>query len=253
MPTLISVYKQKGETPLHTVTRFKKNHPEYADEPIGYAGRLDPLAHGVLLLMIGEETTKQRERYLNLPKEYEFEAVFGVATDTYDALGIISHKEVIKKLDDFRVKDLMTQFIKTKLGKQTQQYPPFSSKTVYGKALFQWAKGGRLDEIEIPTREIEIYNFQLLEIQTTSAEKLKQEIMKQIDSVSGDFRQETIKQLWNSFFTNQQNTDFQIARFRIACSSGTYIRSLVNELGKQCGTGAIALDIIRTKVGEYHL
>jgi len=51
-----------------------------------YAGRLDPMAHGVLVLLVGEEN-KKREKYEKFVKEYLFQCIFGVATDTYDILG----------------------------------------------------------------------------------------------------------------------------------------------------------------------
>lgn len=259
MPNILNIYKPKGLSPLQTINLLRKKMPEYKDETIGFAGRLDPLAHGVLLLMVGEETTREKDKYLNLPKEYEFEAVFGVSTDTYDALGLPNPKtkslKVIKNnLDDFRLDDLMT-FINSKLGKQTQSYPPYSSKTVNGIPLYKWAKEEKLDEIRIPTREIEIYDFKLIETKTIDAEKLKKEIFRQINLVDGDFRQEQIKNEWNTFFANYEglktNNQFLTAKLKISCSSGTYVRSLVHDLGNYLGMGAIALDILRTKVGLY--
>jgi len=276
MKKIINIYKPQGKTPLEMVKVIKETFPEYNDEKIGYAGRLDPLAHGVLLLMIGEETTKQRETYLHLPKDYEFEAAFGVSTDTYDALGIVNNV-AMKQLNNNH-RDEVEKFIKSKLGKQKQTYPPFSSKTVDGKPLFLWAKENRLSEITIPEREIEIYNFKLIETNNISTNELKTEILKQIESVTGEFRQAEIKEKWEKFFEKychfeeakqreislgisqplqgfemtNQNT-FQTARFSISCSSGTYIRSLVNELGNKLATGAITLEILRTEVGEYSL
>lgn len=268
---LLIIDKPRGMIPLAVIKKIKQQQPTLRDQPIGYAGRLDPLAHGVLILMVGEETTKQRETYLNLPKEYEFEAVFGLSTDTYDALGIPT---VIAKSENRTTKSKIfrggqsrklpnvlsitrndiEKFIHNKLGKHRQPYPPFSSKTVNGKPLFWWTKNHKLHEIDIPTREIEIYNFVLLETATISAKKLKKEIFEQIDSVSGDFRQNEIKNAWQTFFQNDKITDtFQTATFHISCSSGTYVRSLVNELGNHLGTEAMTRDILRTKVGEYTL
>lgn len=250
---ILNVYKPKGLTPLQIITLLRKKFPEYKNETIAFAGRLDPLAHGVLLLMIGEETTKQREKYLNLPKGYEFEAVFGIGTDTYDTLGIVNN--VTMKQFNNDLKDEIEKFIKNKHGKQIQTYPPYSSKTVYGKPLYQWARENKLHEIKIPKREIEIYNFELIKMQTISAEKFENEIMKQINSVSGDFRQEQIRNAWGDFFAKNQllTSNYQTARFKLSCSSGTYVRSLIHELGNQTDMEAIALEILRTDVGPYHI
>ena len=149
---LVPIYKPKGRTPLQIVDLVRKQFPQYQHEKIGYAGRLDPLAHGVLLLMIGEETTKQREQYLNLPKAYECEVLFGVQTDTYDALGMLLNSKLQTTPENLDKE--IKKFINPKLGKQIQPYPPFSSKPVNGKPLFWWAKANKLAEITIPQREI---------------------------------------------------------------------------------------------------
>jgi len=61
-----------------------------------YAGRLDPLAEGLLLVLTGEEC-KNKEKYLGLDKEYEVDVLFGFATDTYDILGkVLSAKNYSK-------------------------------------------------------------------------------------------------------------------------------------------------------------
>lgn len=269
MKNVLNIYKPKGLTPLQTIQLVRKKIPEYEKEKIGFAGRLDPLAHGVLLLMIGEETTKQKDTFLNLPKEYEFEAVFGVATDTYDSLGLISvianavkqspdgkiaSSSSIPRNDKLELEKKIKAFIQTKLGKQTQSYPPYSSKTVHGKPLYLWAKENKLSEIVTPTKDIEIFDFQLLGTNKINAEELQTEIVKQIDSVKGDFRQKEIQERWKIFFAKTvPSVTFQTARFSLSCSSGTYVRSLVNELGRRLGTGAITLEILRTKVGEYLL
>lgn len=257
MQKLLSVYKEQGFTPLETIKKLKEQFPEYKNKRIGYAGRLDPLAHGILLLMIGEETTKQRDAYLNLPKEYEFEVVFGMQTDTYDVLGILQNEKVIANDPPAGGKQSQIQkiesFINSKLGKQIQYYPPYSSKTVNGKPLYWWARQNKLSEIQIPKRTIEIFDLKLMQTNRISATELQKVTTKQINLVTGDFRQEEIKKTWEDFFQNNKTPEFQTARFTIACSSGTYVRSLVNELGRKLGTGALTLEILRIKVGDYTL
>ncbi len=253
MKRLLSINKPQGLTPLQTINAVREKFPDLTKETIGFAGRLDPLAHGVLLLMIGEETTKEKDSYLNLPKEYEFEAVFGMATDTYDVLGILSNATMKQSNNDQNLKTEIENFITSKLGKQIQSYPPYSSKTVNGKPLYLWSREGKLSEIEIPTRKIEIYDFKLLNIAKISITKLKDETVKQIHSVNGDFRQNEIKKKWEEFFEINKTQTFPTARFSISCTSGTYVRSLVNELGIKLGIGATTMDILRTKVGSYTL
>lgn len=274
MRQLLNVYKPISLTPLQVIDKLRLIDPLYTDIKIGYAGRLDPLAHGVLLLMIGEET-KHRERYQDLPKIYEFEALFGLETDTYDLMGLLDNRFLVlssqlsesgssvisqsdkttenrkQKTDTWRQ---IQKFIKSKVGTYTQPYPPFSSKAVGGKPLHWWAKQNRLSEITIPARQITIYSFELLSTGETSAEDLKKKIFKEISSIQGYFRQNEILETWDTYFNSQskiRNQQFTKARFRISCSSGTYVRGLIHELGQRLGCGALATEIFRTRVGEY--
>ncbi len=250
MNKLLNIYKPIGLTPLQLITKLRKEHEEYKDIKIGFAGRLDPLAHGVMVLMIGEET-KNRDKYLNLDKEYEFEVLFGCATDTYDALGYLQNK--VTKPIPVDLDEKIKKFINSKIGKQKQAYPPYSSKEVKGKPLFQWARENKLSEIKIPEREIEIHDFELLILNQIPADKIRKRIIENINSVDGDFRQKEILKKWHNFFELNHNQQFTVAKFKINCSRGSYVRSLANELGELVSTGAIALSILRTKVGEYVL
>ncbi len=250
MQHLLSFYKPSGLTPLEVINIIKKQRPELANEKITYAGRLDPLAHGVLLLLIGEEA-KKRETYLDLQKTYEFEAVFGLETDTYDLLGLVKAKKKI--LNGINVNLFVNSFVKSHIGKQLQFYPPYSSKVVEGKPLFWWARNNRLDEIEIPTREVEIYDFRCMSMGNISIKDFKQKVEASITSVHGDFRQKEILTHWEeacSTLQNKTNT-LPTIKFYLNCSSGTYVRELVHQLGKALSCGAVAIDILRTAVGEY--
>ncbi|HUQ85112.1 MAG TPA: hypothetical protein VM077_02205 [Candidatus Limnocylindrales bacterium] len=256
MIKILNIYKPIGLRPLQLINILRARHKEYQSIKIGFAGRLDPLAHGVMLLMLGDET-KNRDKYLSLTKEYEFEVLFGMSTDTYDSLGLLNNL-AIKQFNNsaFTRVDLekqINQFIRTKLGRQHQPYPPYSSKEVNGKPLFQWAREKKLSVIEIPCRETEIYEFEQLSIASKSSDKIKRIIFENIEKVNGDFRQDTIIKQWQDFFYSNNSEQFTIAKFRVSCSSGTYVRSIANEIGQIIGVGAIALSILRTKVGENKL
>ena len=260
MQKILNIYKPLGLTPLQLITRLRTKRKEYQDVKIGFAGRLDPLAHGVMLLMIGDET-KNRNKYLDLDKEYEFEVLLGVSTDTYDALGVFSNSTIqqfnnLSSSRQARTISLEAQiknYINSKLGKQTQPYPPYSSKEINGKPLFQWARENKLPEIIIPEREIEVYSFELLDIKQTSNEEIHKRIVDNINRVDGDFRQTEILEKWKSVFKKNKASKFTVAKCRINCSTGTYVRSIANEMGEILNSGAIALDILRTKVGNYNL
>src|SRR6267143_411770 len=109
MNHVLALYKPQGLTPLEIIEQVRIKQPEYQKVKIGYAGRLDPLAHGVLLLTIGEEN-KNREKYLQLEKTYQFSVLFGFATDTFDYLGMLKkmeYQEPLKNLEQ-KIKEFMT-------------------------------------------------------------------------------------------------------------------------------------------------
>ena len=60
MKKILTLYKKLGETPLECLNRFKKAHSEYEKIPMTYAGRLDPMAEGVLLVLAGDKAKKKR-------------------------------------------------------------------------------------------------------------------------------------------------------------------------------------------------
>ena len=71
---IIVLNKKEGETPLEALSNFRAKHKKYKDVKMTYAGRLDPMASGLILILAGEET-KNKEKYLTLDKEYSFEVL----------------------------------------------------------------------------------------------------------------------------------------------------------------------------------
>lgn len=238
-------------TPLEVIMELKQLKPELKNQKISYAGRLDPLARGVLLLLVGEEI-KHKEKYLSLDKSYEFEAILGIETDTYDLLGLIQSLEL--KLVPINVNLIVNDFVNKYRGKQLQSYPPYSSKAVDGKHLFWWAKNKRLDEIAVPTREIEIFKFETVGMGEITLLKLEEKINREIALIHGDFRQNSILKRWEEFFAKYDRSEkLKTVKFNVTCSSGTYVRELVHQLGKEIGCGAVTIDILRTTIGDYSL
>jgi tRNA U55 pseudouridine synthase TruB len=94
----LNIYKKLGETPLEALERTRTEHSIAADVPMTYAGRLDPLVEGQMIILIGEEC-KNKDAYTKLGKTYEFEILSGVSTDTYDLLGLVTDSDFSKMLD----------------------------------------------------------------------------------------------------------------------------------------------------------
>jgi len=217
-----------------------------------YAGRLDPMAQGVLIILAGDEVNN-KEKYLELEKEYFFEILFGFKTDTYDLLGLphlqIPHNKPDKKQLDKKI----NEHIKSFLGETMQKYPIYSSKTVDGKPLFLYAR--MMEEVKIPDRKIFVQKLKLGNIKDIDGKKLLDNIEKRISKVNGDFRQDEILKTWRKELRalGKHEEKFYIGSFKIKCSSGTYVRGIANSLGENMGIPALAYSIKRTKVGKYKI
>ena len=255
---IFNVFKPIGISPLDAIKTLKEKYPELKDEKMTYAGRLDPLAEGALLILAGN-AVHEKEKYLKLDKEYEGEILFGFNTDTYDILGLSKKNRqsiLISKLN-------LGIEIKKLEGNISLPLPPYSSYKIKGKPLFQWAREGKLNEIEIPMRQTKIHSIELLSLDKISGQKLLETIERKIKLIKGDFRQKEILKGWQKMcpqnsdrlgtgtFENQK--EYQIAKIKIACSSGTYIRSIAFEIGKKLKTGGVILSLIRTKVGKFEV
>lgn len=229
------IWKKVGETPLEALERHRALRPELAGVPMTYAGRLDPIAEGQLLILAGEEC-KDKAAYLGLDKEYEVEVVFGIETDTHDALGLAVLGQNLAQNDRVMRETMLQRYV----GKFKQEYPAYSSKTVGGKQLHELARADELPD-EMPTKEVEIYSIELLEERILSSSDLKAQIFSMINKVKGDFRQKEILGRWDEALSGRID-GFSIIKIRVKCSSGTYMRSLAHRMG------GFALTIKRTKI-----
>jgi tRNA pseudouridine55 synthase len=262
MSSIINLYKNSGETPLEALNRLRDKMPEYKDQTLSYAGRLDPMAEGVLLVLVGDEN-KNRAAHLNNDKEYIVQILFGIETDTYDVLGkvknICSEEKVHEVLPQKEKKSSIQNVLQKYTGIFYQKYPPYSSKPVNGKSLFEHARENedgdepRPTSLIIPKKEVIVYKNEFVSMKKISAHELFKYIKSKVSLVTGDFRQNDILALWKKTLSSEieNNRDFTLAEVVISCSSGTYMRSIAHDVGKDLGIGALAFKIKRIRAGEY--
>ncbi len=257
MEPYVVIDKLVGETPLSAAETWRLTRPDLAGVPLSYAGRLDPMASGKLLVLIGEECKKQAN-YHDLDKEYQFSVLFGVTSDTADVLGRLESN------DDVPIMTLpqLQAICDTYIGELRVPYPKFSSKTVAGKPLHMWTLEGRLNEITIPTRTSTIYELKTVSIETLTRDEVVDSALLKINSIpevtdprkalGEDFRRAPIRKDWEMFRddTHKPNT-YQVAHFRCVASSGTYMRTLATLIAKDAGTVGLAFSIHRTIIGTY--
>lgn len=247
MKKIIVLNKKEGETPLEAMESFRNKNKIYKSIKMTYAGRLDPLASGVLIFLSGEEV-KNKEKYLNLDKEYEFDVLFGFATDTYDILGKVTKYSKLIIRNHELIEKIIKEF-KNFTGEFNQKYPIYSSRTVNGKPLFVYARNG--DRVHVPQNKIKVKSLKFIKIKEINSKRLLENIDRKIKKVKGDFRQKEILNIWHKKLKKEDN--FYIASFKIKCSSGTYVRGIANSLGEKLNIPTLAYSIKRTRVGKYIL
>ena len=151
MDQLIVVNKPEGYTSRDVVNKLSKI---LNTKKIGHTGTLDPIATGVLVCLTGKYT-KLVDLLTALDKEYVAEIKLGIKTDTGDVTGNVIDKsnKVILKND---ILDVIEKFPK----KYLQTVPKYSAVKIDGKKLYEYARENI--DIELPKREVNIYNLELI-------------------------------------------------------------------------------------------
>ncbi len=220
--TCVLIYKKLGYTPLQVLNEIKSYLDEGFVKKITFAGRLDPMAEGYIHLLWSGDM-REKERIMNLDKEYNVEIALGVKTDTGDVLGLI---ESFEKIDNFD-KNILENFI----GPFEYAYPKYSSPNIKNV----------LNDKNIDDKKQNgyIYSIELLSLENKT---IKDKVFEKLNSckMEGDFRLNSIKESWNDFFDNHED-GFLVLNIKVKCKSGTYMRVLARELG------GFALSIVRDK------
>ena len=181
---------------------------------VGHAGTLDPLATGLLIVLVGKQYTRRQTEFLKMDKEYICQAQLGLETDTYDTAGKIVDRAEWPQVDHINQKQLAAALANFK-GETSQTVPAFSAVKVKGKKLYHLARQAKIDLTTLPKRQVNIYKLDL------------------VNFIKDDANQQV-------FFT-----------IKVKCSSGTYIRSLIHDVGQKLGVGACVVELRRTQIGPY--
>lgn len=200
MTGIICIDKPQGMTSFAVCSRLRKI---FGEKKVGHAGTLDPLATGVLPVMIGG-ATKFLSHLPEHDKGYLAEFVLGKTTDTLDITGNLTGEFPVNCSDE-QVRYAIESF----KGKIMQVPPMYSAVSVGGKRLYELARSGV--EVERQSREIEIKKLDML----------------------------------------PKNGDYYV--IDVLCSKGTYIRSLIDDIGKKLGTGAVMTSLCRTQACGFSL
>lgn len=202
MDGILVVKKEKNYTSHDIVAIVKK----ITKTKVGHTGTLDPMATGVLPLLLGEGT-KLSKYLIQHDKIYIATIKLGQKTNTQDAEGKVIEEKNVKSdlLNEENVKTILNNL----KGRQVQTPPIYSAIKVNGKKLYEYAR--KKQEVEIPKREIEIYEMELIGI----------------------------------------NESEKTITFKVHCSKGTYIRSLCETIAEKLETVGYMKELERIKVGSF--
>lgn len=155
MRGVLNVNKPAGISSYDVIRRLRRVIGRMGPIPIGHAGTLDPLASGVLLVLLGE-ATKLSRFFLSSPKEYEAEVLLGVQTDTDDTAGRTIASSPVPELDPPSLARLLERF----RGEQEQVPPRFSALKQEGRPLYRRARAG--EDFEVRPRRVTVHEIEPL-------------------------------------------------------------------------------------------
>lgn len=188
---------------------------------VGHTGTLDPFATGLLVILVGR-ATRLAQFLSGLEKEYEAIIRLGYSTDTGDITG----KRIPDPPEDLRAKgpwgrEQIEAALESLRGEIEQVPPMYSAKKQAGRKLYELARRG--EEVERKPVKVCIHAFEAIK----GAGKPSGELLK--DNLDGTF-------------------DLEV---RVACSAGTYVRTLAEDFGKRLNVGAHLAELRRTRVGDF--
>ncbi len=211
MDKIILIDKQKDWTSFDVVAKVRSQVRLYAQDQtaegekpkkikVGHAGTLDPLATGLLIVLVGA-ATKRQDSYMKQDKIYEVEATLGKTSTTGDEEG-----EKTDISDVQPTHEIVTEALQSFVGNISQIPPIFSAIKVDGQRAYKLARAGK--PVKMKSRSVTIYS---------------------IDKIT---------------------YNYPVVTFTVKVSSGTYIRTLVADIGDRLSTGAYMSNLRRTQIGS---
>jgi len=212
-PEILLVDKPKGITSFQVIRILRR---KLNIKKMGHAGTLDPLASGLMIIGINRGT-KRLADFIKLDKEYIAEILIGEKRATGDMEGVVLAEKAVTETNK-EMYDKVYATLETMTGDLDLPVSAYSAIKVDGVAMYKKARRAeKTGEVisETPMRVMKVYQAELFKIETLP--------------------------------------DRAVATVRFAVGSGTYIRSLAEELGSRIGYPATIKDLRRIKIGEFDI
>lgn len=250
---------------------------KYVKVKMGHGGTLDPLATGVLVVGVGNGTKKLQNYLQGTEKRYEAEALFGASTTSGDVEGEVLTKNASSHI----TKESLTEIPEKFTGHLKQTPPIFAALKMDGKPLYEYARQNLPLPRPIEPREVQIYDLKISDDSLTRDHSY--EFIKSTE-VEGESLEEALSNNPtlndNTLYFSKEYTEKQgktdeafnvekplpadgsekvdnykapLLHFVASVSSGTYIRSLISDIGKAVQSSAYMVKLIRLKQAEWEL
>ena len=251
-PTAILALDKEAGISSHDLVDKVRRNLDY--KKVGHAGALDNFATGLMIILVGK-ATKLSDTLINKDKQYHAQILLGIATDTQDPEGVITDAKQIDSID----KDSISKLLQDEfLGNIEQHVSVYSSVKVDGAKLRILMRDERFDNeivedgnkkfikmlpkegvsakekmVEVPRREIEITNIELVDAKEIETEDLPTKYL-----------------IGNKI---QEGDRWALLDIVVDCSKGTYVRQLAEDIGKRLGYPASLLNLRRTRIANVYL
>ncbi len=243
---IIPIWQPQGFS-THKIT---KRVSELYEQRATHTGTLDPMAEGVIVALLGEARFKKQELSA-WKKTYEFEIVFGLRTDSFDAMGLLKEeKNVTTSLAQLKSK--LEETLPTFIGEYEQEVPIYSAIRYKGKHLFEHARLENFTGI-LPRKKGHIYDLALIGVSETLKRDVVSNIIKRLENIVGDFRQGPIISQWKEYLKklSGESEKVIVAKIKVETTRGIYVRSLSQDITDKIGEVGFVYFLVRTKNGDY--
>jgi tRNA pseudouridine(55) synthase len=247
------LWKPYGITSNYFTTDLKN---KYNIAKICYAGRLDPLAQGLMLILTDNDICTMNT-HLKHNKKYTFDIILGLSTSSGDIAGNINEEANNINITNAYIYEHLIEFIKNYTN---QSYPNISSYVIkhdtYGRKPMWWYFKNNI-AINIPSKPVNIYDYKICDICQVNCADFYITALQRLNTITSkktledlpiDTYIENYKTSLNNI-NNVNNTDYKIKiSMEIIVSSGFYIRQFCSDFGKYINIPSIAFDITRTDI-----
>jgi tRNA pseudouridine(55) synthase len=245
---MLTIYKPIGISCVDLIEQLKQKE-QYKDVKMGFTGRLDEMAHGSMIILLGDETKKTKQ-FHDLNKVYKFRFIVGLETDTTSVLGMFQNKIDCNELNNDKICQEILKFNNTQFMQEYHVYSSYCPKHPnLKKPLWWWILNNRLDEIdEMPKKNVNIYDVKINNIKNVSLDDFMEESLENLSKIKKrNFRQDEIIKQWKKYYdkNKEQNVKFTEFECEIHVSSGFYVRQFVKDIGKQLNLNVVVTEIER--------